>query len=116
MTETKPKRRWFRFSLRTLLIVVTIIGIVLAWRAHELRLIRQRDKLITWIMYKGTDTYISSCTFSGPEEAPWRVRLWGEWLSTPQIRVDEGKMKPDDQGRLQQIRELLTEVQIAPVK
>ena len=27
MTETKPKRRWFRFSLRTLFVLVTIIGV-----------------------------------------------------------------------------------------
>ena len=26
MTETKPKRRWFRFSLRTLLVVVTLVA------------------------------------------------------------------------------------------
>ena len=26
MTETKPKRRWFRFSLRTLFVLVTIVG------------------------------------------------------------------------------------------
>jgi hypothetical protein len=27
MTETKPKRRWFRFSLRTLLVVVTLAAV-----------------------------------------------------------------------------------------
>ena len=27
MTETKPKRRWFRFSLRTLLVVVTVAAV-----------------------------------------------------------------------------------------
>ena len=30
MTETKPKRRWFRFSLRTLFVLVTIV--LDAWR------------------------------------------------------------------------------------
>jgi hypothetical protein len=27
MTETKQKRRWFRFSLRTMFVVVTIVGV-----------------------------------------------------------------------------------------
>jgi hypothetical protein len=27
----KPRRRWFRFSLRTLLIVVTVLAIPLGW-------------------------------------------------------------------------------------
>ena len=33
MTETKPKRRWFRFSLRTLFVLVTIIGVGAGWVA-----------------------------------------------------------------------------------
>ena len=37
MTETKPKRRWFRFSLRTLFVLVTIICISrLVWQEREL--------------------------------------------------------------------------------
>jgi hypothetical protein len=34
MTET-PKRRWFRFSLRTLLLAVTIFGVWLGSRVHH---------------------------------------------------------------------------------
>ena len=38
---TRPRRRWFRFafSLRTLFVVVTIVGVWLGW---ELKIIRQR--------------------------------------------------------------------------
>ena len=39
----KPRRRWFRFSLRTLLVVMLLFGVVfgvLAWMANEAR--RQR--------------------------------------------------------------------------
>ena len=32
MTETKPKRRWFRFSLRTLFVVITVICVVVNWK------------------------------------------------------------------------------------
>ena len=32
----KPRRRWFQFSLRTLLIVVTLAaGLLVAWRAYD---------------------------------------------------------------------------------
>jgi hypothetical protein len=40
MTDAKPKRRWFRFSLRTFLIVITLFSVWLGWKvnaAHEQR-------------------------------------------------------------------------------
>ena len=38
---TAPKRRW-SYSLRTLFVVVTVVGMILAWGAYELNLIRDR--------------------------------------------------------------------------
>lgn len=39
MTETSspPRRRWFRFRLRTLLIVLAVTAVPLAWVANERR-------------------------------------------------------------------------------
>jgi hypothetical protein len=48
MTETKPKRRWFRFSLRTLFMLVTIIGVgygVFLF-LKEARLVYQRRQFV----------------------------------------------------------------------
>jgi len=39
---TKPRRRWFQFSLRTLLIAVTLVAGLLAWRAYVEPYRRQR--------------------------------------------------------------------------
>ena len=46
MTETKPKRRWFQFSLRTLFVVVTVFGV---WFGLEIRHIRQRADMLKWL-------------------------------------------------------------------
>ena len=31
MTETKPKRRWFRFSIRDLLLIIVIAALAAGW-------------------------------------------------------------------------------------
>jgi hypothetical protein len=46
MTETKPKRRWFRFSLRTLFVLVTIVGAAI-WVIQQLNWIHQRHEFLT---------------------------------------------------------------------
>ena len=40
-----PKRRWFRFSLRSLLVLVVVVAIPLGWIAKERRQ-SQREKVI----------------------------------------------------------------------
>ena len=41
-----PKRHWFRFSLRTLFVVVTVFAVPLGWVAYQLNWIRQRREFI----------------------------------------------------------------------
>lgn len=41
--ETKPKRRWLRFSLRTLLLATAVFG---CWLAYEANWIRHRHQLL----------------------------------------------------------------------
>ena len=40
MTETKPKRRWFRFSIRDLLLSFIVIALALGWWVDHLRIAR----------------------------------------------------------------------------
>ena len=35
MVPAKPRRRWFRFSLRSLLILITLVAIATGWIARE---------------------------------------------------------------------------------
>jgi len=45
-TETNPRRRWFRFSLRTMLVLVTFLAIPLGWVGCQLNWIRQRHAFL----------------------------------------------------------------------
>ena len=42
-----PKRRWFRFSLRTMFVVVTIFGVWLGW---QLKIVRERKAILREIL------------------------------------------------------------------
>jgi hypothetical protein len=46
VTETKPKRRWFRFSLRTLFVLVTIVGI---WLGLQVRTVMHRKQMLAFL-------------------------------------------------------------------
>ncbi len=41
-----PKRRWFRFSLRTMFVVVTVLAVLLGWIVYQFNWIRQRHELL----------------------------------------------------------------------
>ena len=43
MTETKPKRRWFTFSLRTLFVLVTVLCV---WLGYQVNWIWQRREFV----------------------------------------------------------------------
>jgi hypothetical protein len=46
MNEAKPKRRWFRFSLRTLFVLVTIVGIAAGWVRYQTNWVQQRREFL----------------------------------------------------------------------
>ncbi len=87
MTDTKPKRRWFRFSLWTLFVLVTIIGVGAGWVLYQLNWIRQRHELIAAcghqpmiaMFYNGETSVVSNgaILFTAPDP-PWSLRLFGE--------------------------------------
>jgi hypothetical protein len=48
-----PRRRWFRFSLRTLFVLMAVVGLGLVWLKGELRVIRQRKDVARLIEGRG---------------------------------------------------------------
>jgi hypothetical protein len=78
MTDAKPKRRRFRFSLRTLFVLVTIVGV---WLGFQLNWIRERHEFLRRPAVSEDSSILddSAC----PTKAPWELRLFGE----PPIKV-----------------------------
>ena len=67
----KP-RRWFRFSLRTLFVLLTLFGV---WLGVQVKWIRDRDQALIWVLQNHGFFFNPE---SLPAMAPWSLRLLGE--------------------------------------
>ena len=76
----KPRRRWFRFSLRTFFVLVTVFGV---WLSMQVNWIRQRHEALQ-LADKNGGYYWESSPFRDDDlrgtfnPAPWSIRLLGE--------------------------------------
>jgi len=68
--NTKPRRRWYQFSLRTLLIVVTLSAVPLGWVGWKLEQGRRQRAVVAWVQKWG-----GSVGFEEVEDKRW----WNEW-------------------------------------
>jgi hypothetical protein len=89
--DGKPKRRWLRFSIRTLLAVVTIFCVWLGWNFYELR---QRHLIKQFLTAQGI------ALDYGEPTAPWNSfplswRLLGE-EPVSFIKLHRGKFSAQD--------------------
>ncbi len=60
MTAT-PKRRWFRFSMRSLLILVVVLAVPIAWVANERKQSADEMQIAAKLQEQGM-----AITFAGP--------------------------------------------------
>ena len=88
--DAAPKRRWYQFSLRTLLVLMLVAGCGLGWFAHHLRLARNRQAAIEECSNAGIYVYQYEPTSFGSALRRWpRLNTWVQarfgdsLLSTP---------------------------------
>jgi hypothetical protein len=96
----KRKRRWFQFSLRTLLIGVTLLAVVCGYVGWEAKIVRDRK---TWLkehprerdpIYKSDSDMVLS--LGDKNKSPNAIRRWLGDTSTPYIIIPHS---PDLRGR-----------------
>ena len=69
--RVKPKRRWFRFGLRTLFVLVARVGVAAGWVACQLNWIQQRHEF-----FKRDGVSYSYPGAGAKTLAPWSLRLY----------------------------------------
>ena len=99
----KP-RRWFSFSLRTLLVLLTLFGCAFGWLGVQVKWLKDRHKALRHmdgVGYIVTD----SSTYNAP---PWQLRLFGERsVGGIRLRGHAGSRK------LQELKQLFPEADIS---
>jgi hypothetical protein len=116
-----PKRRCFRFSLRTLFVVVTVFGVWLGWVTYELNWIRQRHEFIAGekrIHERRGAAVAIAYTYPGkrPARAPFMLWAFGEGgfsdMCVLADEVDTQRLTENDMNRVRQARRLFPEAEV----
>jgi hypothetical protein len=71
---TEPKRRWYQFRLRTVLVGVVLLSIPLAYVGRQAKQVAQRKAMLKWIVDRGGTIF----HLNNETKPPMLLRLLGE--------------------------------------
>jgi hypothetical protein len=105
----KPPQRWFRFSLRTLLIVVTVLAVPLGWVGWRLRQVRREQATIAWVVEIGGRVYFpSGASGAAGGERSWWVKNTAKWFGERAWGVHFRNKQVSDLSPLVELKNLKT--------
>ena len=114
MTQTNQPRRWFRFGLRTLFMVVTLFGV---WLAVQVKWIRDRRAFLSQegVWNLTIEQLLDPFDNELPEDellpAPGVLWLFGE-KGIPGILIDRTKNSAHDEARRREAMHLFPEAYV----
>jgi hypothetical protein len=109
MTDSKPRqRRWLRFSLRTLFVLVTVFCV---WMGVQVKWVRDRHEAIEWVLLPGySKEQFSQGIVAKPKRAPFPLWIVGE-PGFEEISVSVAR--PDKKYTQEQLQSLFPEATFA---
>lgn len=75
-------RRWIQFRLRTLLVLVTLLALPMAWLGGEYRQREREKQIVAWVRANG-----GYATLRQPEHTRWWNRALDRWLGPVVVGV-----------------------------
>lgn len=94
MTHT-PRRRWFRFSLRSALIAMAVLSAAVGYVAHEWRIVRERERAAELALRSnpGKAEHGLTRSWAALNRVSWVRRALGDH-STEQVFLWSGEPPP----------------------
>jgi len=90
MTETKPKHRWFRFSIRDLMLLTVIVALAVGWRLDH----RQLRAIISSFESPVVPEYLIDLNLSKDD----LIAMLSRNISTLEITYENAKAANDDES------------------
>jgi hypothetical protein len=81
-SPTPPRRRWFQFSLGTMLVLVTVFA---AWLGWELSFVRERKATRRWLVEN--EWRVLHPTYGGVEPSDFTIPKWRVWMGDEPIAI-----------------------------
>ncbi len=97
----QPRRRGFRFSLRTLLILVTVLSVPLGWVGWKLREVRREQATIDWIEEMGGEA-----SFHSQHGISWWKKTTNKWFGERVASVSLPNTQVSDLSPLAELKSL----------
>jgi hypothetical protein len=113
MSDPIPERRWFRWSLKTLFVLILLLAIPLGWTTAQFKWIRDRRKALHGLEQSRRAFILdweSSFVHDPDDKLPWSLRLFGE-DSVRQIFIRHGR-----ESELEPLRILFPEADVTADK
>ncbi len=107
MTESRPKRRWYQFSLRTLLIGVLVVSLPLSWVACRMQKRRKQREAVTAIVKAGGKVSYDYDRIAEPCIPKWARALLGDsFFYDVKSVVAYGSFGDDEASHLKELTNL----------
>jgi hypothetical protein len=104
MTPETPRRRWLRFSLRTLFVLLTVAGIALGYVAWRVNVVRNQRQVLAEIQkLNASISFVHNVTPPRlPPGPPWLRRILGEdfFYEVDQIAIFNDRATDDTLARI----------------
>ena len=84
MTAETPKRRWFQFRLRTLLIAIVVLSLPLSWFAVKMERARRQREMVKTVCEAGGNVIYGKPWYPVPK---WMRDFFGDDLFFPVVDV-----------------------------
>ena len=97
--QSKPRRRWFRFSLRTFFVLLTVFGLGLGWLTIQKRWKQDRGAAMNWFRPTAHFGRLGRFGQAGTDQPYWGLRVVGAPgipTMTIQVRTTEDEQKAAD--------------------
>jgi hypothetical protein len=109
--DEKTRRRWFRFGLRTLFVVVAVFAAMFGWVQSQRRWIRDRQEALDWVQQSTRWNVTNTNDRTG---LPLGLRLLGE-RPMERFWVSARWLPEEERYRIEQLRSLFPEARVEVV-